>query len=295
MKKFNFMIKRSKLLLFAAVSFVFTNSAHAQSELLVTASTTHFLGDLGGKPGEGSNGLSDINFSSTRWMAGIGFRKYVTGNFAFRGNFYHGRLSADDKFSGEETRRNRNLNFFSPITGANLILELHFGNNNKWYVFGGAEYFMFNPKTKYQGQTIELQKLGTEGQYFLAGKSPYQLQSFAIPMGIGYKFLTHSRGHWSFEINGRKTFADYIDDVSGTYADKTQLLASNGQTAVDLSDRSLGLISDFSTPGRIRGNPRNNDNFFFMSINYVHRLGTGYGRGKGKGMKNRHGSRCFQF
>ncbi|MBK8080358.1 MAG: hypothetical protein IPK25_08795 [Saprospiraceae bacterium] len=34
-------------------------------------------------------------------------------------------------------------------------------------------------------------------------------------------------------------FTDYLDDVSTVYPDKTLLLAKRGQTAVELSDRSL--------------------------------------------------------
>lgn len=272
----------------------------SQSEILVTASSSHFLGDLGGKPAEGTNGLSDINLSSTRWMAGLGLRKYMTEKIAFRANIYTGRLSADDRFSGELTRRNRNLNFFSPVTGANLFLEFHFGANNNWYAFGGAEIFKFNPKTIYQGNVIELQPLGTEGQMLNGNNNSYKLHSFAVPFGIGYKFLNHSRGHWSFEINGRKTFTDYIDDVSTTYADKNLLLTNNGQASADLSDRNLGLISDFSNPGMIRGNPNNNDNFFFMSISYVHRIGSGKSNGNGNHFYNKQGRQrnkrqCFQF
>lgn len=275
-------------------------NAGAQAEILVTASSSHFLGDLGGKPAEGTNGLSDINLSSTRWMAGLGLRKYLNERISLRTNVYTGRLSADDRFSGELTRRNRNLNFFSPVTGANLMLEFHFGANNNWYAFGGAEIFRFNPKTVYQGNVVELQPLGTEGQLLNGNNQSYKLHSLAIPFGIGYKFLNHSRGHWSFEVNGRKTFTDYIDDVSTTYADKNLLLANNGQVTADLSDRNLGLISDFSNPGMIRGNPRNNDNFFFLSINYVHRIGSGKANGHGnrfynKQSRQRNKRQCFQF
>jgi hypothetical protein len=137
-----------------------------------------------------------------------------------------------------------------------------------------VEYFHFDPRTKYNGATVRLQPLGTEGQFFLPGKKPYSLYSFAIPFGVGYNLIEAARSTLSFELILRKTFTDYIDDVSTKYVDKAQLLASNGQLAVDLSDRSHGDIANFSDPGLIRGHSDHNDNFFFLSITYSYKFGS---------------------
>ncbi|MGV3539523.1 MAG: hypothetical protein ACO1OQ_06900, partial [Rufibacter sp.] len=82
----------------------------------------------------------------------------------------------------------------------------------------------------------ELQPLGTEGQY-ADGEgypSPYSRVQIAIPAGFGVKYRLDKRWDVGIEFTWRKTFTDYIDDVSTAYADKTQL----SREAAVLSDRS---------------------------------------------------------
>jgi hypothetical protein len=198
----------------------------------------------------------------------------------------------------------RNLNFFSPILGADAMVEVTVRqgyDGDRWYIYGGIGYFSFNPKTKYNGETVALQPLGTEGQFFLPGKSPYKLTSLTIPFGVGYKFKPTKLGYFSVSVDSRKTFTDYIDDVSTQYVDKTALMASNGPTAVALSDRSNpdGRIIGFSEPGAIRGNPNNNDNFFFLTISYNFYLtspdrSASFLMNKGRKGK-RYNNQCFSF
>lgn len=288
--------------LYIGIIALATQSAQAQVNLILSAGSTHFLGDLGGSFTNGTPSIADLNLQGTRYMGGLGMRVNLGKTIALRAGGYYGRLAASDKYTTNPARRNRNLDFFSPIQGGNLILELKLLPNkqkfHKLYIFGGIEYFHFDPRTHYNGRVVRLQPLGTEGQFFMPGKSPYKLTSLAIPFGFGFNFLSSTHGYWSFELSSRKTFTDYIDDVSTNYVDKTQLLASNGQTAVDLSDRSLGEIPGFSAPGAIRGKPTYTDNFFFLCINYNIILG-------GKNAPRTNGKRerrlapgknsCYQF
>ncbi|MBS3915416.1 MAG: hypothetical protein KG003_13055 [Bacteroidetes bacterium] len=270
--------KKRNLFRFSALALALTSTqiSFGQFELIATAGTSHFLGDLGGKPTLGSNNVSDLNWQSTRYMAGLGARINMGHRFALRASGYYTRVSANDEFTNNRERHMRNLDFFSNIYGADAVLEFHFRSRNSrfadkhWYIFGGGGYFRFNPKTHYNGQVVALQPLGTEGQFFLPGRSPYKLSSFTIPFGIGYKFKVFSSGYLTLQVDARKTFTDYIDDASTQFVDKTQLLASNGPVAVALSDRSNpdGRIIGFSEPGAIRANPNNNDNFFFLSVSY---------------------------
>jgi hypothetical protein len=66
----------------------------------------------------------------------------------------------------------------------------------------------------------------------------------------------------------RKTFTDYIDDVSTTYANPVDL-AANGPAAVALGDRSL--VPQDNT-GRQRGNPRNKDWYCFTGLTLTFQL-----------------------
>lgn len=291
-----------------AMAFVIAGTitrVNAQTEILITGGTSTYLGDLGGKPGFGSNDFSDLDYESTRYMVGLGLRQNIGNRLAVRGTVYYTRLTADDKYTSNVERKMRNLNFFTPVVGGDAVVEWKFGNGGSrfstpnWYVFAGIGYFKFDPKTNYNGSKVRLQPLGTEGQFFMPGKSAYKLGSFTVPFGIGYKFKPTKFGYLSVQVDGRKTFTDYIDDVSTQYVDKTQLLASNGPVAVALSDRSNpdGRIIGFSDPGAIRGNPNHNDNFFFMSVQYNIILGnTDHSAGFSKGGRGKKGKNsCYSF
>lgn len=307
MAQFNGLTMMVRTIMLAGIASA-TGFLKAQTEFIITAGSSHFLGDLGGKPSIGSNDFSDIDWESTRYMGGLGIRQNLGQRFAIRATAYYTRLSANDKYTSNTERHMRNLNFFTPVGGADAVLEWKWGNGSaayngrNWYFFAGVGYFRFDPRTTYNGATVRLQPLGTEGQYFMNGRSPYKLGAWSVPFGIGYKIKATRFGYLSFQVDARKTFTDYIDDVSTTFVDKTALLASNGQTAVDLSDRSNpdGRIIGFSDPGAIRGNPRNNDNFFFLSVQYNIILGgndhsAGFNRGARKGLKRRAGNGCYTF
>lgn len=285
------------------------NFAQSRVEMILSGGTSHFLGDLGGKPTLGTNDFSDLNWQSTRYMGGMGVRLNISDRWALRTSAYYARVAADDRFTGNTERNMRNLNFFSPVKGANAVIEFKFGNGSykfsgrNWFLYGGIEYFTFNPQTRYNGQVVQLQPLGTEGQFYIPGKSPYALHSLAIPFGLGYRFMQTKLGYFTAQIDARKTYTDYIDDVSTQFADKGQLLVTNGATAVALSDRSNpeGRIPGFSDPGAIRGNPNNNDNFFFLSLSYNFHINPpdrSAAFGFGKGGRNRffkRGRSCPQF
>ncbi|MBL7810880.1 MAG: hypothetical protein JNL57_01535 [Bacteroidetes bacterium] len=264
-----------------------------QSGLIIGAGVTNFLGDLGGKPGLGTNDPSDMNVRSLRYALTLGYRQHLTHWLALRGNVYYARLSADDKYTQNLERRTRNLSFFSPLVQGMGVLEIYPGHGRRTYLFAGAGMFYFNPKTRMNGNVYTLRDYGTEGQYFMPGKSPYKQWAFSMPFGFGHRIASFRNGGvLNAELTMHKTTTDYMDDVSTTYVDKTQLAASNGTTAVALSDRSLPGIPSFSEPGNIRGNPRSNDNFAFLTFTYTQPLGAksvgqGFGGRSKYGMKRR--------
>jgi hypothetical protein len=51
------------------------------------------------------------------------------------------------------------------------------------------------------------------------GRGEYSLTQLEIPMGGGFKFYLNESFYVGFEILHRKTFTDYIDDVSTKYID----------------------------------------------------------------------------
>ena len=64
------------------------------------------------------------------------------------------------------------------------------------------------------------------------------------------------------EWGPRKTFTDYLDDVSGTYPDWETTQAFNKNT-IKFTDRSKNASSNVN---KMRGNPRTKDWYFFFGI-----------------------------
>ena len=59
-----------------------------------------------------------------------------------------------------------------------------------------------------------------------------------MPFGIGFKYHPNKSLTLSAEYGFRKSWTDYIDDVSTTYVDNAQLTYVAGELAAGLADRS---------------------------------------------------------
>jgi hypothetical protein len=185
------------------------------------------------------------------------------------GNVYGNDADADDPFMVQ-----RNLSFTSDILelafGVELDLFKYRINDMKYpvtpYFFYEMAYFKMNPTGEMNGEDYSLQALGTEGQgTSLNDKNPYKLNQLSIPLGIGLKFNLRARLAVSFEYGIRKTFTDYLDDVSGSYVDPDLLAAYNGTLAADFSDRSINN-NGLSNVGFNRGNSSNKDWYVFYGM-----------------------------
>ena len=203
--------------------------------------------------------------------------------WAVRGAFTAGKTEGDDFYATSAFEKTRNLSFHSNVYEASIILEFNFFEyilRSKTdyftpYLFVGVAGFHFNPKADYQGETYELQPLGTEGQQFpdFTDNEPYKLYDFAIPYGGGFKYNLTSNLTLGFEIGYRSTFTDYLDDISQNYVDPAIIRSGqNGPIAAALADRSIELASEpIGVPGRQRGDSKNNDAYIFsgISISYT--------------------------
>ncbi len=239
------------------------------------------------------------------------FYRYNPNRFiGFKANFAYGEIAADDAQSEVEAKRERNLSFRSNILELGLTGEWNIfgfapgggGPRFSPYVFGGVSFFRFNPRTEYQGQTIDLQPLGTEGQGIDGFADPYSLAQIAIPFGGGIKFAVTDRINLGLELGFRKTFTDYLDDVSGAYVNYSLLSTNNGKLAADLSNRTgeyFGTEPIDAPTGAMRGNPEKDDWYFIggFTLSYTifshSKNGLSGGRGKYKG--NGKGFGCPTF
>jgi hypothetical protein len=188
----------------------------------VNACAANYLGDIGGKDGTRRDFVADIKLAKTRWNFG-GFARYKwRPKLSLKLAVDYLRLEGDDALSTNPGRRFRNFNFRNDIYDVGFTGEYFFYENNdlgntyryrngfRAYVFAGVGGFYSNPKTLYHGEWVALQPLATEGVM-------YRKFVFNIPMGVGLYFTFNKKHRIGFEINYRKTFTDYIDDISGNY------------------------------------------------------------------------------
>lgn len=245
-----------------------TITATAQySELGVYGGGSHFIGDVG------NYGIHLPQGYST----GLIFRNQFNDYYSVRAHFMYGTISNNDKFSSLDYRNVRNLNFASEIFEGALIMEFNFFEfetgrrmNHSPYIYAGLGLFRFNPTTTFEGEAVELQPLGTEGQgTSFVQRGRYGLNALSFPFGIGYRFTLNYVMGISIECGFRPTSTDYLDDVSGNYVNSGLLSAENGELAARLADRSIG---GYENAGKPRGNSQTNDWYIFSGVTLFFKL-----------------------
>lgn len=223
--------------------------------------------------GGGSYYLGDINpglhFQQTKPAAGIIARYNLDTRWSVRLSALMGKVGGSDEISGKVL--DRNLAFESSITEIASVVEFNFypyvnGSARNYftpYIFGGASLFLFNPKFNDE----KLVDYATEGQ-----ADPYLLHGLAIPFGIGLKYSVSQSIGLGFEWGMRKTFTDYIDDISTDYYLSYNIPNSNNTFNPNILEHRLSdpkLVDDPTfkrSAGSQRGNPKTMDWFNFVGI-----------------------------
>jgi hypothetical protein len=259
-----------------------------------------FLGDLGGTRGKGRTFVKDLNIPLTKMMKGIYVNLYPAEWIGFRLAANLGELEGydsliTDKGGDEIYRKRRNLAFKSNLSEAYAAMELYptvlFENFDglfhkvRPYGIIGLGMFHFNPKAQYIDPNgnrtwVELKPLRLEGQGMAEypDRKPYALTQLMIPMGFGLKYYITENMFVGFEVLHRKTFTDYIDDVSTTYIDPNlfdhYLTPSQATIAKQLFFRE-NLYDPTSQPSlnEQRGDPKQNDAYFSAILRFGWRIG----------------------
>lgn len=251
----------------------FSQPKQKSSEIGVFLGGSYYIGDL--------NPLAHFN-QFTKPAGGIVFRYNFNPRLAARANAFLGAIEGQDSFSNSSAQQQRNLHFKSTIAELSAQLEFNFlnykiGDDRQLfspYIFFGLAGFKFNPQAKINNNWIDLQPLGTEGQGLPNGatKRKYKLLEISIPFGIGIKTNLSKNIGMTVEWGMRKTFTDYLDDVSKRYYDPAVLAVKRGATTAQLSDPSIGTDPNFSNVGRQRGNPTTKDWYAFAGIGLTVKL-----------------------
>jgi hypothetical protein len=271
-------MKRFFLLMFITAPLLLWSQGF---EVGVMAGVSSYQGDLA---------PSNLKTSLGKFHAAFGgFARYNINNyFTAKLGVNYGTISGDDAKEG----RNRNLSFRSNI--------LEFAVTGEWnilgyqpyalervftpYLFVGIGFFHFNPRAQYEGEWVELQPLGTEGQSMQGFESKYNLLELSIPFGAGLKYAINDQWNVGIDFGFRKTFTDYLDDVSGAYVDEEQLIAGNGELSAALANRSGEPIEG----GTRRGNDSVSDWYIFSGISISYNFldnGLVGSRSKGRNKK----------
>lgn len=276
-------MRRIFLILFAVLGGL---GVYAQtSEIGLCGGVSFYMGDLNPK------GV----FKGSRPAGGILYRYNISPRLAFKANVLFGSLEASDAKTGTDLARN--LSFRSPLSEISAQIELNFlklynergMNPFSPYLFVGVALFSFNPQAELNGKWHDLQPLGTEGQGLNAydpiakimyDKKRYSLTNFAIPFGIGMRVNFLKYYCVGLEWGFRKTFTDYIDDVSGTYVRRDFLIDRRSRLIADLADRTTTTtidngveFPDYHKAGTARGNnAKTTDWYSFAVLSFTFKL-----------------------
>jgi hypothetical protein len=241
--------------------------------LFATAQNFHFSGRLGVAGYQGDLKAKAISLSQTSMLFSIGARYDLSEHLSARSYITLTSLKADDK-KGTATMQDRNLNFKTKLLDWEATAQYNiFSLNDRWwtpYVFAGIGLYHFKPyTTDANNEKVFLKPLSTEGQGFAAGSKEYKLMQMSIPFGFGAEYSLNEDMRVGLEFGYRKTFTDYLDDVSNVYVDETALFNARGQTAVDFAwrgDEKTG--NPYPAAGTSRGNPKNKDGYYYVAITY---------------------------
>lgn len=228
--------------------FLLIPSVNAQNlEVGLFSGGSYYVGEM--NPG--------MPFVKTQPAFGVSARYSKNSRWSFRLSYTRGQVTGSKQMTSDAG--DASLNFKTSLNDFALVAEFSFweyftgskNNNYSPYLFAGVGFFTFTPKSL---DGIKLQPLGTEGQNIgFEGRSPYNQRSVSVPFGIGLKYSLSKRLGLNVEWGLRKTFTDYIDDVSKTYyLDGTKI--NPDVPAEILSDPTMN-----HQPGMQRGDEKNFD------------------------------------
>jgi len=225
----------------------------------------------------GSSGyMGDINpvkpLKFTDLAFGAQIKRNFDGYWSAKLAFMQGKVQGNDANSSNSFQRQRNLNFYSPVSELSLQVEFNlfkylagdiYGYGTRKvspYLFLGVGAFSFNPITKYNGYDIELIAVQTEAV-------AYKNNAISVPYGAGVKYNIKGNFNLIGEIGYRTAFTDYLDDISGRYVDFSVITPKSPITQ-QLSDRSA--IPKIGIPGNQRGDFRPRDTYMFAGISLTY-------------------------
>lgn len=283
---------RQSIPVFIAIfSFVLNSSAQKeiQYEAGMLLGGANYLGEIGGIDDPRAS-ILDVRLDQTTPTVGGFFRIGLHPRIGLKTSVNFVQIKGEDASSTNPARRARNLNFRNRMVEFGLTAEIiyaslgdltnegssnpNFTTNLDFTVFGGfygvlhnpTARITFDPNNMWEDRYYELRPLRTEGQM-----EEYAKLIAAIPFGFGFNVNVRNTWKFGLEASYRTTFTDYLDDISGQYADPStldplaQALSSQSNEFVIalINDPSSGSVANhqYSEAGTYRGNPMTNDGY----------------------------------
>ena len=257
------------LITFIGIGFTANAQYKENTEVGFIGGASYYLGDL-----------NTTHFNNSLPFGGIVIRKNIDRRFSYKAELLYLNIAADDRVDATDTIAiNRGLHFRSSVFELSGQIEFNFlpfeaGNAlYTWtpFVYTGLSFFHFNPQAENKdGLWVNLQELGTEGQGSTSfpERKKYPLTQLAIPLGGGLKIAVNPSFNIILEYGVRKTFTDYLDDVSKTYP------LTNGGDISDITNATYEMSDPNGThiSGDQRGNPDKKDWYSFVGITLSFKL-----------------------
>ena len=279
MKKIQLQIKT---LLIVMLLFNFISQAQQfrpNTEIGLLLGASYYLGDL-----------NTNHFNQPSPATGLIIRQNIDRRFVYKAEALYLNVRSDDQnpfnIRKQLDTTITGIHFKSHIFELSGLLEFNFlpyqpGNPlHTWtpFIYTGISLFHFNPKAENRtGEWVDLQSIGpegvgTEGQGTnnWPSRRKYSLIQLAIPMGGGVKIAINESFNIMLEYGIRKTFTDYLDDVSTTFVGgprNNNYDPLMGQEAQELSDPY-----NLHKSGEQRGDPDKKDWYSFAGITLSFKL-----------------------
>lgn len=207
---------KKPLFVLASLIFVSTYCIGQRSEIGFGIGTFNYTGDL----------VRTYNFKYSKPAATVFYRSNLSNVVSFRAAVTGGKIGASEK-PIDPFAVNRNASFDLFLLETSAVVEYHFLN---WR--DTKRFVRFTP---YLFAGLGLFGISGNGQK----NAEYSNVQGSIPFGGGVKYVYNPKWYISLEFGIRKTFFDYLDNISEG----------------DPRDKNYQY-----------GNPNDNDNYYFLGI-----------------------------
>jgi hypothetical protein len=209
-------VGKKTLFVFSFFLLISATVTAQRSEIGFGIGTLNYTGDL----------VRNYNFKYSKPAATVFYRSNLSKVVSFRAAFTAGQIGASEKpIDAFAVNRNASFNLF--LLEASTVMEYHFLN---W-----RETKRFVRFTPYLFAGLGLFGISGDAQK----NAEYSNVQGSIPFGAGVKYIYNPKWYLSLEFGIRKTFFDYLDNIS----------------AGDPRDKNYQY-----------GNPNDNDNYYFLGI-----------------------------